>query len=435
LSKQKWKTLIGGHDAVRLTKAEKEVIQAQLDYEDAVIRELEKQYSKALQEINERIKLMQSDDMTQSQVYRLEYQKTLKKQISAILDKLQADEYTSLEKYLTESYTTGFVGTMYDLHSRGMPVLAPIDQKAVYRAVVTQSKLTHPVYTELGLDMKKLKKTISSEISRGLASGQRYEEIARNISNKANIPLSRAKSIVRTDGHRIQQASADDARMAAKEKGADIVKQWDATLDGETRDAHRQLDGQIQEVDRPFVLGGLKAMYPGDFGDPAQDCNCRCVALTRARKALDADELATLKERANFFGLDKAKDFEDFENKYLKAAESLEKSGKSGIMKVRNSDLPNGLPIKGVPNTTVDKTDDEGQTLQRRLYDEHGIAQADFDTSDHNRPDVHPTGAHKHTFDHSGTKPKRGKPEALSDEDLKKHSDIIKRGDNYHDEN
>ena len=55
-------------------------------------------------------------------------------------------------------------------------------------------------------------------------------------------------------------------------------------------------------------------------GDPAEDCNCRCVALTRARWELDASELQTLKDRANFFGLDKTENFEEFKRKYLIAA-------------------------------------------------------------------------------------------------------------------
>ena len=63
-------------------------------------------------------------------------------------------------------------------------------------------------------------------------------------------------------------------------------------------------------------------MEPGSFGDPAEDCNCRCVALTRARWALDEDELKTLKERAEYFGLDKTKNFKEFQEKYLNAAEN-----------------------------------------------------------------------------------------------------------------
>ena len=103
--------------------------------------------------------------------------------------------------------------------------------------------------------------------------------------------------------------------------GADVVKQWSAVLDGKTRDTHRELDHQIREMDKPFETHGKKAMYPHDFGDPAEDCNCRCTLLTRARAALDKDELAVMQKRAEFFGLDKTDSFAEFREKYLKAAE------------------------------------------------------------------------------------------------------------------
>ena len=75
-------------------------------------------------------------------------------------------------------------------------------------------------------------------------------------------------------------------------------------------------------------------------GDPAEDCNCRCVALTRARWELDASELQTLKDRAKFFGLDKTDSFKSFEKKYLKAAETVVNTGKSGIIEAGNFAIP-----------------------------------------------------------------------------------------------
>ena len=177
------------------------------------------------------------------------------------------------------------------------------------------------------LGKHRLKKTISAEITRGIASSLPYADIARNISNVSKAPLSRANTIVRTEGHRIQQASTSDAQHAAKAKGADVLKQWDAALDGKTRPNHRKLDGQIREIDEPFEVNGRKVDRPGEFGDPAEDCNCRCACTTRARWALDESELDTLKERAAYFGIDKSKDFDDFKKKYLKAVDNLEKSG------------------------------------------------------------------------------------------------------------
>lgn len=324
-----------------MLKREKEVFEKLLTDEESVIKDLEKSFQRALQDIETKIKLLQADEMTQSKIYQIQYQRALKAQIEGIVEKLHGDNFTSIQQYLNECYTNSFVGTMYALHGQGMPILAPIDQDAAVRAVMTDSKISEGLYEALGVDSKALKKSIQREISVGLSSGATYAEITRNISFATGAPLSRAKTIVRTEGHRVQQASSADARDAAKAQGCSVVKQWDSTLDGKTRDTHRELDGQIRETDKPFESSsGRKARYPGDFGDPAEDCNCRCVALTRATWDLDESELKTLKERAAFFGLDKTGSFKDFEKKYLKAAQTVEKSGKSGIIEAGNFAIP-----------------------------------------------------------------------------------------------
>ena len=187
-------------------------------------------------------------------------------------------------------------------------------------AIQLDSKINEGLYKALGVDATALKKTIQTEVSRGIATGLGYAAIARNISNASLAPRKRAMLIARTESHRIAQASTFDAQKGAKKRGCDVLKQWDATMDGDTRPTHRQLDGQLREIDKPFEIGNRKAMFPGDFGDPAEDCNCRCVSNTRAKWDLDEDELETLKERAKFFGLDKTEQLDEFKKKYLDAS-------------------------------------------------------------------------------------------------------------------
>lgn len=327
-----------------MNKREKEVLQAQLDAEKAVLQRLEKHYRRALRDIEERVKLFDFDlnrldtamseegldDATKallksqrrSRVYQKQYQEALRGQISGILDKLHGDEYATVQQYLDGCYTSGFIGAMYDIAGQGIPLILPIDQAAAVRAVQLESKVKKGFYDALGVDITKLKKTINAEVSRGIATGMNYSDIARNINNVSRTGLSNAKRIARTEGHRIQQASTMDAQSAAKSKGADVVKMWDSTLDGKTRSTHRQLDGQIREIGEDFEVGGMKAKAPGYFGRAGEDINCRCVSLTRARWALDEDELDTLKKRAEYFGLDKTASFEDYTKKYLGVANS-----------------------------------------------------------------------------------------------------------------
>ena len=266
----------------------------------------------------------------QSKVYQKKYQSALKKQVDTIFDKMQDKEFKLVSDYLDECYENGFIGTMYDLQGQGIPLAMPLDQEAMVRAVQLDSKISHGLYTRLGEDVSLLKKKITAQVSRGISTGMSYQQVAQQLAGYTNIGFNNAVRIARTEGHRIQVQSAMDACYKAKEKGADVVKQWDSTLDGATRESHAQVDGEIRELDEKFSNG---LMFPGDpAGGAAEVINCRCALLQRAKWALDEDELEELKERAEYFGLDKTENFEDFKKKYLKAAESIDNSEKSDII-------------------------------------------------------------------------------------------------------
>ncbi len=243
-------------------------------------------------------------------------------------------------------------------------------------------------------------------------------------------PLSRARTIVRTEAGRVQEQANFDAANKAKAAGADVVKQWSAVLDGKTRDTHRELDHQIREMDKPFETHGKKAMYPHDFGDPAEDCNCRCTLLTRARAALDADELKVMQERAEFFGLDKTDSFAEFREKYLKAAESVEKIGKSGIIKVEKVlSGHEGTPKKAEPNTVIDHLGKSGAVNVRSFYDDNGFKVKDLHTDDHGYPKQHPFGkhgehAHDYEWDENG-RLKNKTTREINREEKERSSDIL----------
>ena len=328
-----------------------EVQRSLLKSEAEAVKTLESQYRRALSDINRKVKDFQAeidlldaamnqdglDDaaraMLQSQrrskIYQKQYQEALKSQVSGILDKMQGDNYSTIESYLKDSYENGYVGTMYDITKQGIPIITPINQAAAVRAILVDSKVSGGLYKRLGIEVSTLKKAVTQEISRGIATGLGYDDIARNIANATRAPFSRTKTIARTEGHRIQQTSTADAQQAAKDRGADVVKQWDATLDGKTRESHRMVDGEIRELDEKFSNG---LMYPGDpNGGAAEVINCRCASLTRARWALDEEELEELKQRAEFFGLDKTENFEDFKAKYLKATENVNSDGENPI--------------------------------------------------------------------------------------------------------
>lgn len=365
-----------------MNKREQEILQSQLNTEKQTIKRLKQVYAQAIRDCEKKIRelSMRTDlENIQSIVYQKQYQQAIKGQLEGILEQLHSNEYATISEYLTKCYHEGYIGTMYDLAGQGIPIIMPIDQEAVTQAIQIDSKLSKTLYESLGQDVNKLKTAVKAQVSRGIAAGLTWNQVAENLAkrNMQNTPygtaINNAIRIARTEGHRIQVASAMDAQTVAKSKGADILKQWNAALDGRTRPHHRKLDGQIREMDEDFEVAGMKVKAPGYFGRPSEDCNCRCALSTRARWALDEAELEKLKERAEYYELDKTEDFEDYKKKYLKASEeervrlgiqksskstsqekALEKIGESSTIKV-DKELSKyiGKAIEAVDNQSV----------------------------------------------------------------------------------
>lgn len=116
-------------------------------------------------------------------------------------------------------------------------------------------------------------------IAQGLIRGTSLRGMMGSVRDAMNITGNDALRIVRTEAHRSRELGGVASTEAARAQGVNIVRVWDATLDDRTRSRHAALDGQ-PEKDGGWILGGVKASYPGDPAlDPSQSINCRCTAI------------------------------------------------------------------------------------------------------------------------------------------------------------
>lgn len=120
-------------------------------------------------------------------------------------------------------------------------------------------------------------KRIQQAITQGIIQGQSGPQMSRLIRDVVGKSAYNADRIIRTETHRLRAIGDQLAGQDAAEQGVILKKQWMATLDDATRDSHASLDGVMVDPDEEFPGG---ALYPGGFGDPAEDINCRCVVNT-----------------------------------------------------------------------------------------------------------------------------------------------------------
>ena len=114
----------------------------------------------------------------------------------------------------------------------------------------------------------------------GVSDGLGVEALARHLEDEwEDVSRVRSRRIVRTE---VMSASnfgtMEGAREAAERVGLDLQKEWITSRDGRERRSHRNADGQIQDMEDPFEVGGHAARYPGDLSLPADErVNCRCT--------------------------------------------------------------------------------------------------------------------------------------------------------------
>ena len=274
-----------------MKKYQKEAETAILEHEEKIRAQLEESYREALVDVRKRLKELLKDPDNKQRIMRADYQKQLEADLKRILKSLGDTSVEDTDEYLQNVYEDAFLGTVYGYHQEKVPIVLQVPETQM-RKVVEKETADFKFSQRLYRNRDKLVSDVKKQLSRGIASGAAYRDIARELASVSEANLKQSWRIVRTEGHRVQNEAKMDCMRDAKEAGADVVKQWDSTVDARTRPTHRELDGQTRELDEPFEVPstGAKAMYPGGFGIAKEDIWCRCVMLQLPRWALSEAE-------------------------------------------------------------------------------------------------------------------------------------------------
>lgn len=119
---------------------------------------------------------------------------------------------------------------------------------------------------------------LNSIVRQGIRKGKSINDIAENLERLTSMDIISAFRAARTACTNAENRAKLDAMIAFRDKyGIDVKKMWYATLDGRTRTAHRQIHGEVRELEEKFSNGLL---FPADpDGDESEIYNCRCTML------------------------------------------------------------------------------------------------------------------------------------------------------------
>ena len=160
-----------------------------------------------------------------------------------------------------------------------------------------QTKLGADIFTEIVLNWiategaKRVvgvsdttKESIRRELAAGTAAGEGTFELSKRLQGMyGGFGNIRAERIARTE---VISASNLGSHAAAKASHLPLNKEWLATFDRRTRDAHAHAHGQKQHMDVPYIVMGQRLMFPGDSSLGASGNNliqCRCTQVYEVR--------------------------------------------------------------------------------------------------------------------------------------------------------
>lgn len=290
------------------------------DYADRTIDELEtlfkKEYSQAVKEMKKKQaefmadyareredwlkRLDGSPEMDKAYKEWLEEQAIRRGYLDGMVGQLAQDAANAdrraveaIANTLPSVYAEGANAAAFSIDSAiGMDTsFSLVDQDTVRNLVARQPDMIVPEIprpaVDAPLDVRWNQQKMTSALTQGILQGESVQQIADRLSSVYAMDEAVALRTARTAVTGAENSGRVSSYKRAQELGIDLMQEWLATLDGRTRNSHRQLDGVKVEVGSVFHahLGNLE--FPGDPRGPAGEVyNCRCT-LVAAVKGVD----------------------------------------------------------------------------------------------------------------------------------------------------
>lgn len=229
----------------------------------------------------------------------------LQEQVRAALALFERGATTVLTTGLDRSWVAGSDLVVAPLSAAGIEIralLPALDPRILDAIKVFQVDKIREISTSLVT-------RVTSELTQTAIGVQSPWEAATKIAEQLERPKPQALTIVRTElGTVYSEAGQQRMEQAVKAGVKGLQKLWRRSGKLHPRLTHELADGQIVDVDKPFIVGGIEIPKPRDPSIPASErINCGCQSLphmshwklsTPGARAYTAEEIAASPTKA-----------------------------------------------------------------------------------------------------------------------------------------
>lgn len=323
---------------VKQNKYQREIEKLLQASERNVSKELYQMYKSLADDISKEIIALQNEiDETNKFPKKLQKERleAIRNQMDRKIRIVEQDQKSSIWSFLRYNGDTAYNSLFYEFEmSEKIPLAFSLLTDKQLNVIINTPVASRKLSTRLKGNAGKMKKNLNRVLMQGFGKGLSTQKMARQISDIGGAGYRRAMNIARTEAGRVTGVTRQQSQNHAKELGVYTKKEWISTLDGKTRHNHRELDGQVREVDEYFEINGRRALQPHMFGVASEDVNCRCISISiiegyepSLRRDNESHEVVDYKKYNDWFG-SKSKSTKDRVNDYFDMTNMKEMVGK-----------------------------------------------------------------------------------------------------------
>lgn len=209
--------------------------------------------------------------------YESWYLPQLQQAIQQALEDVRREAPAALDRAFDQALETGAATVTAPLAAAGFnlagigPVISP-DQLLAMKSFALDR--IRDVITQMA-------NRIGDQLALTVTGAQSVSDTLDEVQFVLGAARRRAQTIVYTEVGRAYGVAAQERQLQAQALVPGLKKQWRRSRKIHSRATHDAIDGQIQDVDQPFVLpNGIRLMHPRDpKGPAAETINCGCVSL------------------------------------------------------------------------------------------------------------------------------------------------------------
>lgn len=321
------------------------------------------------------------------------------RQVDSITPKIKAEMTSLVEETYTNCYQ-GMVNAVKNA-SNTQNLAAVITNTTLRPEVLKQavnnniSKLTLPNVLEK--HRQEIVYNIKQELTIGMINGDRYEQMARRITDKVDISYNKAMNIARTESHRNIESGlfdcAENISQGVEGSGLVYVAIWRTMKDERVRPNmrrktkkgwktykstngadHVSMEGKTIRVGDFFEFSdGIKTKCPSKSGVARHDCNCRCFL---EYDVMTEEEFAMINSKTSV----------------KKVSETVANSNESDIIKLQDI-VNNTSKLKSAMNDVdyseyVDKLNNHTNSQIKKVYTKYadGVSNIEYGKSGYYSP-------------------------------------------------